>query len=151
MMADTPVYQTVAEIEDVVLRFECCTYTPEEFVHARHLTVAVAYFARWEPEVARERMRAGLRKFIAHHGKNGYHVTITEFWLEIVEGLVAGREFPSADLVSLVNAVIVRCNDKNLIYDFYSRERIASPEARTDRLHPDLKPIVTQDDRNVIG
>jgi len=89
-MRDAPHYRTKEEIEDVVRRFETCSYTPEEFVHARHLTVAAWCFATMESEAAREKMRAGLRHFIAHHGKNGYHVTITEFWLERVGKLVAG-------------------------------------------------------------
>jgi hypothetical protein len=57
-------------------------------------------------------MRAGLRRFIAHHGKNGYHVTITEFWLERVERLVAGLRERQEGLVPLVNSVVERCSDK---------------------------------------
>ena len=75
-------------------------------------------------------MRAGLRRFIAHHGKNGYHVTITEFWLERVEKLVAEQRDAEKGLVPLVNSVVERCSDKNLIYEFYSSERIASAEAK---------------------
>ena len=60
-MSDTPHYCTEQEIENVVLRFESCSYTPEEFVHARHLTVAAWCFAIMEPVAARQKMRAGLR------------------------------------------------------------------------------------------
>jgi hypothetical protein len=127
-MPDAPHYRTEEEIEDVVRRFETCSYTPEEFVHARHLTVAAWCFATLESDAAREKMRTGLRRFIAHHGKNGYHVTITEFWREREEGLVP-----------LVNSVVERFRDKNLIYEFYSRERIASTEAKAARIEPDIK------------
>jgi len=138
-MPDAPHYRTEEEIEDVVRRFETCSYTPEEFVHARHLTVAAWCFATMESEAAREKMRAGLRHFIAHHGKNGYHVTITEFWLERVGKLVAGLPEREEGLVPLVNSVVERCHDKNLIYDFYSRERIASAEAKGAWIEPDIK------------
>jgi hypothetical protein len=138
-MPDAPHYRTEEEIEDVVLRFETCSYTPEEFVHARHLTVAAWCFATMESEAARERMRAGLRRFIAHHGKNGYHVTITEFWLERVGKLVAELREGEDGLVPLVNSVVERCHDKNLIYEFYSRERIASTDAKAARIEPDIK------------
>ena len=86
-------------------------------------------------------MRAGLRRFIAHHGKNGYHVTITEFWLEIVGKLVAERLDAETGLVRLVNSVVERCSDKNLVYEFYSRERIASPKAKARWIEPDIKSI----------
>ncbi len=41
-------------------------------------------------------------------------------------------------LVPLVNSVVERCSDKNLIYEFYSRERIASPEAKSAWIAPDI-------------
>jgi hypothetical protein len=138
-MPDAPHYRTEEEIEDVVRRFETCSYTPEEFVHARHLTVAAWCFATLESDAAREKMRTGLRRFIAHHGKNGYHVTITEFWLERVGKLVAGLREREEGLVPLVNSVVDRFRDKNLIYEFYSRERIASTEAKAARIEPDIK------------
>lgn len=134
-------YRTEEEIEDVVRRFETCSYTPEEFVHARHLAVAAWCFATMESKAAREKMRAGLQRFIAHHGKSGYHVTITEFWLERVEKLVAGLRAEKESLVPLVNSVVERCGDKNLISEFYSRERIASAEAKAGRIDPDIKPL----------
>src|ERR1700751_6190122 len=53
-MSDAPHYRTEQEIEDVVHRFESCAYTPEEFVHARHLTVAAWFFATMEPAAAKD-------------------------------------------------------------------------------------------------
>jgi hypothetical protein len=138
-MHDALHYRTEEEIEDVVRRFETCTYTPEEFVHARHLTVAAWCYATMEPEAARQKMRAGLRRFIAHHGRNGYHVTVTEFWLDRVGKVVAGLRETGEGLVPLVNSVVESCSDKNLIYEFYSRERIASAEAKATRIEPDIK------------
>ena len=140
-MPEAPYYRTEEEIKDVVRRFEACSFTPEEFVHARHLTVTAWYFATMDPESAREKMRAGLRRFIAYHTKNGYHVTITEFWLETVGNIVSARRKGQENLVPLVNAVIAHCGDKNLIYESYSRERIASPEAKAARIEPDIKRL----------
>jgi hypothetical protein len=142
-MDGAPLYRTEAEIDDVVKRFEECSYTPSEFVHARHLTVAAVYFVRFNEDAAKERMRTGLRKFIEHHGKQGYHVTITEFWLALVARVVAEHSSKSADLVSIANDVFARCSDKNLIHNFYSRERIASAEAKSNHLAPDLNLFAT--------
>jgi hypothetical protein len=136
-----PAYRTDAEIEDVVKRFEECAYSPEEFVHAKHLTVAAWYFCRLEPEVAREKMRTGLRRFIAHHGKNGFHVTITEFWLQIVERSVRQRKDDHRGLVSIVNEIVEQFRDKDLIYQYFSWDQLNSVEAKAAWLKPDIKTI----------
>ncbi|HXP71266.1 MAG TPA: hypothetical protein VOA88_18450 [Candidatus Dormibacteraeota bacterium] len=86
-MSDAPHYRTEEEIEDVVRRFETCSYTPAEFV-----------------------------------GK-----------------LVAELREGQGGLVPLVNSVVERCSDKNLIYESYSRERIASAEAKAKWIEPDVK------------
>jgi hypothetical protein len=133
-------YGTVAEIEEVVRRFESCEYQPEEFFHARHLTVAAWYFAHFDVKTAEERMRSGLMKFIRHHGKNGYHVTITEFWLRMVERTLreTGR---GEELLSRVNRVIRQLNHKGLIYEYFRREKVDSPEAKAGWIEPDLKKL----------
>jgi hypothetical protein len=140
-MSDAPAYRTDAEIEDVVKRFEECAYSPEEFVHAKHLTVAAWYFCRLEPEAAREKMRQGLRRFIAYHGKNGFHVTITEFWLQIVERSVRQCKDDHRELISIVNKIVEQFRDKNLIYQYFSRDRLNSVEAKAAWLKPDIKTI----------
>jgi hypothetical protein len=138
-MAEFARYRDEAEIAEVVRRFENCEYTPEEFVHARHLTVAAWYFLHEEKELAKGRMRQGLKKFIAHHGKMGYHVTITEFWLQQVE-----RELEVGDTAGgaaeRINRIVAQLNDKDRIYEFYSRERIESPEAKAAYLPTDHSP-----------
>jgi hypothetical protein len=131
-------YRSEGEIEQVVRQFESCEYQPEEFVHARHLTVAVWYFLHFDTRAAEEHMRAGLLKFIRHHGKNRYHVTITEFWLRLVKHTL--RETgPGEDFVSRVNQVVENLNDKNLIHQYYSRDRLQTPEAKAAWTEPDIQ------------
>ena len=136
-----PAYRTDVEIEDVVKRFEECAYSPEEFVHAKHLTVAAWYFYRLEPEAARKKMREGLRRFIAHHGRNGFHVTITEFWLQLVERSVRQSKDNHHTLVSIVNEIIEKLRDKDLIYGYFSRDRLNSSEAKAAWIEPEITPI----------
>ena len=144
-MTGASVYRTEAEIEEVVKRLEQCTYSPEEFVHSKHLTVAAWYFCRLESETAREKMRAGLRRFIAHHGKHGYHVTITEFWLQLVERSVRqgqdNRGKNHRDPLSIVNEVVDRFRDKDLTHEYFSRARLNSAEAKAAWIEPDIKSI----------
>jgi hypothetical protein len=136
-------YRTESEIEEVVQRFETCTYSPEEFFHVRHLTVTAWYFLRLDARTAEERMRAGLLNFIRHHRKNGYHETITTFWLGLVRHY---RDAPSAarDLVSRINEIVELLSDKNLIYEHYSRELLGSPDAKLRWVAPDLAPLTPE-------
>jgi hypothetical protein len=144
-------YRTEAEIEEVVQRFESCTYTPEEFFHARHLTVAARYFLTLDTRTAEERMREGLLKFIRHHGKNAYHETITEFWLRQVSHGVRQAE-PSRDSVAVVNEIVTALSDKNLIYQHYSRALLESADAKAKWVKPDLAPMpLKQLDSGVSG
>lgn len=142
-MADFTPYRTEAEIEEVVRRFENCEYTPQEFFHARHLTVAAWYLLHEERETAKEWMRKGLKKFIAHHGRMGYHVTITEFWLQQVEKELE-KHTTESDCVACINRVVARLNDKNRIYEYHSREQIESPEAKAAYLRPDQGPTAAK-------
>jgi hypothetical protein len=133
-------YRSEAEIEEVVRRFESCDYKPEEFVHARHLIVAAWYFLHLDTEAAEDRMRVVLRKFIRHHGKNGYRVTITEFWVRLVNKTLQAIG-PSEELASRVNQVVERLNNKSLIYEYYSRDQLDTPEAKAAWIGTDLKDI----------
>jgi len=133
-------YRTEAEIQEVVARFENCVYRPEEFVHAKHLTVAAWYFLQYEKEAAKERMRQGLVKFIRHHGKNGYHVTVTEFWLWKVDYVLSGTD-RSKDLVGRLNETVKRLNKKDLLFQHFSRKLVESPEAKQGWVEPDLKAM----------
>jgi hypothetical protein len=133
-------YRTEAEIEEVVQRFETCIYAPEEFFHARHLTVAAWYFLRLDTRTAEERTRAGLLKFIRHHGKNAYHETITEFWLRLANHRIRQAEAGS-DSLALVNEIVGSLSDKNLIYKHYSRKLLESADAKAGWVAPDLAPM----------
>jgi hypothetical protein len=135
-MTEFTPYRTEAEIEEVVRRFEACTYSPEEFVHAKHLTVAAWYAAKFDEATALDRMRSGLAKFIQHHRRNAYHETITRFWFRLVLQHVR-TDKPRSDMVTLINDVVARLSDKNLIYKHYTPERINSAEAKAGWLAPD--------------
>lgn len=139
-MPESPMYRSEAEIKEVVRRFETCEFKNEEFVHARHLTVAAWYVLEFDRSAATQKMRDGLLRFTAHHGKTGYHETITLFWLRAVELHV--RETRDArDSVGIVNEIVAALGDKNLISRHYSRERITSPEAKSNWAEPDLVPL----------
>jgi hypothetical protein len=130
---------TDAEILTLVDRFERCLLGKEEFHHRDHLTVAVAYLYASDLETAMDRMRISLKRFAAHHGVTGlYHETLTRFWLLQVERRLDRSECLSES----VRKIREQLNDKNLVFEFYSRERIESKEAKEKWIEPDLKPLV---------
>lgn len=131
-----PKKATDAEVLKMIDQFERCLLPKEAFHHRDHLTVAVAYLYAADLELAMDRMRASLKRFAQHHKVSGlYHETLTRFWLEQVESRVDRR----CCLSESVQAIHAELNDKNLPFEYYSRERINSVEAKQKWLAPDLK------------
>jgi transposase len=129
---------TDAEILTLVDRLERCLLGKEEFHHRDHLTVAVVYLYDSDLETAMDRMRQSLKRFAAHHNVTKlYHETLTRFWLQQVEQ----RLDRSQCLKESVAKVHTHLSDKNLAFEYYSRERIESKEAREIWLEPDLKEL----------
>lgn len=129
---------TDAEILTLVDRLERCLLGKEEFHHRDHLAVAVVYLYSADLETAMSRMRATLKRFAAHHQVSKlYHETLTRFWLQMVEqGLDRG-----ACLEASARKAQEKLSDKNLAFEYYTRERINLQEAREKWLPPDLKPF----------
>jgi hypothetical protein len=83
-------YQSEDEIENVVRGFETCETGGDDFKHPEHLAVAVWYLNTMNRDAALERMRAGLLRFLEHHGgdTSKYSETVTVFYIDkIVEKL----------------------------------------------------------------
>jgi len=127
-----------AEILTLVDRLERCLLGKEEFHHRDHLAVAVVYLYASDLEMAMDRMRSSLKRFAAHHSVTGlYHETLTRFWLLQVDQQLDR----SRCLEESVREVQEQFSDKNLAFEYYSRERIESREAREKWLEPDLKEL----------
>ena len=140
-MPEVTAYNSDAEVAAVAAKFESCVFQAAEFNHARHLTVLVWYLSRLSFEEAFEAMRASILKVSGHHGKSGiYHQTITIFWVRLVHNYIHQRP-SAAPLHILANEVIERFSDKNLIFTYYSRRRLLSPEAKSGWVDPDLRPL----------
>ncbi|MGB2886811.1 MAG: hypothetical protein WBC04_03870 [Candidatus Acidiferrales bacterium] len=139
-MTELPCYHSDEEIREVARRFEDCSYRPEEFHHAQHLTVIVWYLAQLGPEAALKKIREALLKFTKHYGKTAYHESITCFWVSTVNNHLRQTN-RDGNLAAVANEVIERLGNKDLIYEHYSRDRIMSPEAKAEWVEPDLKPL----------
>ena len=142
MMTDH--YKSDDEIRSLVNEFETCSFHPSEFKHYQHLAVALWYVANLSYADASERMKRGIQRLAASYGKTGYHETITVFWLRVVRGFLTGSAGVDSIAV-LANQLIEKYAEKNLILDYYSTELLASTEAKSDWVEPDLKPLLSLD------
>ncbi|HET6979752.1 MAG TPA: hypothetical protein VFI24_25695 [Pyrinomonadaceae bacterium] len=102
------------EIERVVRGFETCETSADDFKHKDHIVVAVWYVHNFGREVALERMREGLLRFLDFHqvDPKKYSEEITRFWIDrIAERL---DQFGSVSIVEKCNAVLAADDaDKN--------------------------------------
>jgi hypothetical protein len=135
-------YQSDNEIEGVVRGFEDCATPDSEFNHHAHLIVALSYLHLSGLTVteAAERMRAGLYRFLDYHGhdRRKYNETITLFWIKLVRSFL-DRTNTSRRVADIANDMIEACGNSQLIYSYYSKERLLSDEARKSWIEPDLK------------
>ena len=112
-----------SEVEAVVRRFEQCEFLPEEFHHADHLTVITCYLERMPLRQALATMRSALLKFITHHHRKAYNETITRFWVAKVAQVLATLP-GDISLPESVQRVREQLGRKELVFDFYSQERV---------------------------
>jgi len=125
-----------AEILTMINRLERCLLDKTEFHHRDHLAVAAMYLYSSDFESALDRMRATLKRFAAHHQVSGlYHETLTRFWLQQVEASLDRK----LCLAESVRKVQEQLGDKNLAFEYYSRELINSQEAKQKWVPPDRR------------
>ena len=135
-------YKDVREIEAVVDGFESCTTTKGDFSHRSHLTVAAYYLYRSNQLEATQRMRAGLLRFLDHHGvgRAKFHETLTIFWIRSVSAFLE-RLDQKLPLLEVTNAVIESLGDSRLVFEYYSEELLWADETRNGWVAPDLKDL----------
>jgi hypothetical protein len=102
--------------------------------------VALWYVRQFPYETASEKMRTGIQKLGAAYGKTGYHETITLFWLIMVRDF-ALLAHPEETICDLANRMVTSYQNKDLIREYYSEERLDSLEGKEGWLEPDLKAL----------
>src|SRR5579864_4017333 len=100
-----------------VRRLESCEYGLEEFGHREHLKVAWTYLHLYGYAEGLSRMRESLLRFSAHHGRSGYHETITVFWMR----KLAAHSREDFDEV-------LKRATKDALFGHFSRQRVMSEQ-----------------------
>ena len=135
-----PRYAHTADIIATVDDFESCRTGKDSFKHQDHLVVAAFYLQELSVADATTWMRHNLLQFLEHHqvDRQKYNETITVFWFELVADLLSKLQSDST-LVEQCNAVVESLDNAGLVFEYYSRERLFSDEARKTFVRPDLK------------
>ena len=144
METQTKLYKDVEEIKNLVKEFEACTLKGEKWTHYAHLTIGIWYLSEYPAEQATELIRNNIQKYNASRGiimtkENGYHETITLFYIWVIKKYLLSA--PEDSLVNLTNDLIDKFGYKQLPFEYYSKERLMSWEARIGYLEPDLAPL----------
>jgi hypothetical protein len=139
-------YCRAEEIEDFIEEFESCTLKRVRWTHAAHLTVALWYLMHYSQNEATTLIRNGIQRYNQSQGivmtrENGYHETITLFYIWTVSKYIA-EEGGERSIAELANGLIGgRYGERSFPLEYYSRDRLMSWEARIGWVEPDLKPL----------
>ena len=114
-----------------------------EWTHRAHLRVAWMHLERWAADEAHLRMRAGIILLNAVHGleesgTRGYFETLTRAWLALVDGARGIEPGATSERFLELHPSLL---DRDAPLRFYSRERLASVEARSVLVAPDRAPL----------
>jgi hypothetical protein len=145
MLESPPSYQTAYPDDAAFIEaFERRALPFAEWVHAAHIRMAWIYLTRHGLDEALSRARAGIKAFNAANGivdapLRGYHETITQAWLRVVNATIRGQD-PCATSMEFLEAQ-PHLRVRTLLRVFYSKNRMLSPEAKGSFLAPDLTPL----------
>ncbi|MBI5914392.1 MAG: hypothetical protein HY842_03380 [Bacteroidetes bacterium] len=146
-MKDENFLFALADAENLVKGFTDCTLPKAEWTHEAHLITGLYLLARYG-ENALPEMRLRLLRYNESVGgvnddQNGYHETMTVFWLWALREMFADENGKAHwDQETLDDLVFEESlADRNIWTDYYSKERMMSVEARRGYVGPDLQPM----------
>lgn len=144
--SDAAAARREVEVERLVREFEACTLPGERWTHEAHLTVALWYLTRHAGAEATHLIRERIQRYNLSRGvemtrESGYHETITLFYMRAIRRYLACAGDRARTFAELLDGLIEACGARNFPFEYYSRERLLSWEARTGWLEPDLKSL----------
>lgn len=115
------------------------------WTHEAHLIMAIWFCMRYDPLDALCRIKSGIISYNLavggeNTGTNGYHETITIFWWRWINLYIASHF--TRDFEKMCDGFLgSKYNRKDAPFDFYSKEKLFSREARAMYIDPDLKKV----------
>jgi NTE family protein len=134
------------DVEDLAARFAVPSLRDAEWTHVAHLAVGAWHVDRYGADDALLRLRDGIRRLnVSLGGTNtptsGYHETITAAYVRLITAFL--EACPSGlPLDARVKRLLASpLAGRNMLFTFYSRDRLLSTEARAAWVEPDLAPL----------
>ena len=139
---------TSEKFESLISRFEKSILPKPEWTHEAHLAVAVWFNWHYDEETALSIVR---RLIIAHNesvgtpntDSEGYHETITRFWLEVCRLFVSESNASSPIEAHLLVMKSEICSSKYPM-EFYTPEHLFTVKARHEWVEPNIKSWMLQ-------
>jgi hypothetical protein len=124
--------------------FEDATLPSEQWHHPEHIKMAYLYLCAYPFETALPRLRHKIMALNTVHRvpdalTRGYHETITQVWLRLVEFSL--DEYGPAESADDFYAQHPQLAHHRILRLFYSREHLLSPRAKAEFVEPDLTPL----------
>ena len=138
-------YHSQDEIRSLIEGFENGTLPKIQWTHQAHLVMAVWYLSKLDVPVATDIIRNGIKGYNAAVGgentdTSGYHETITLFYIWFVKKFLTNSNSENS-LLENTNNFCAQYGDKNLPFEYYSKELLMSVEARRNWVEPDLQTL----------
>lgn len=135
----------MSDLEDLVAKFNSCTLPKEKWTHEAHLIVAIWYCKTYDLPKALNLLRYHIKTFNISVGTpnsytQGYHETLTRFWLLIAANFVNLDKEKSFEETAeaFINS---HWASRTLALGFYTKETLFSVVARKNWVDPDLTPF----------
>jgi hypothetical protein len=132
--------------DDFIRQFEACSFPFDQWHHRAHVKLAYLYLTRYGFDTAATKLRKGIRAYnaankVPDEPASGYHETITQFWLRIVEMTVQQYgQLPTADEFFDFHPQLSQKKNHRL---FYSPGLFMSPRAKREFVEPDFTKLPT--------
>jgi hypothetical protein len=146
MIPNANPFETLGQVRALVDAFERRTLPPAEWNHRAHLVIAIWYLCH-HPEVeATERIITGIQRYtlareIPATATNGYHETLTLFWISIAR-LFHDECNPEISLLHRVNDFLRAFGPRGDLHsEYYTPARLFSWRARQTWVEPDLQSL----------
>jgi len=123
--------------------FVQASVTPVEWTHEAHVRVAYLHLRQYPFETAMELVRIRIQKLNQIHGtpealERGYHETMTRAFMQLIAAAMRQENFNNSLAFCRKHPRLLK---KQVLLEYYSRDRIISYEAKSTFITPDLQPL----------
>lgn len=126
--------------QQLLTQFEKQTLNPQHFNHIGHLRLAWLYLKQYEAEIATQKICSGIKTYAEHLGAHDkFHFTITKAMILLIKQRM--REQDNHWQAFIEQHPLLVDNSMELLSQYFTQERLFSPQARTQWLSPDIKPL----------